>query len=120
MKNPITGKQMKLKRIARKLVFRKEEFNYMHHAFEDEETEELFTTTHLDELNMLQVYNQYRERHKIPFPKEIGDIREKYGVSAKKMSEILGFGGNSYRNYEKGEVPSVSNARLIQSVKAPK
>jgi uncharacterized phage-associated protein len=30
------------------------------------------------------------------------------------MSEVLGFGANSYRNYETGEVPSQSNARLIQ------
>jgi uncharacterized phage-associated protein len=29
------------------------------------------------------------------------------------MSEVLGFGANSYRNYEAGEVPNQSNARLI-------
>src|SRR5699024_2359576 len=46
--------------------------------------------------------------------------RKKYGVSAKKMAEILGFGVNSYRNYENGEVPSISNARLIQSAEDPK
>ncbi|MDO9580017.1 MAG: DUF4065 domain-containing protein, partial [Bacteroidales bacterium] len=40
-----------------------------------------------------------------------------YGISAIKMAEILGFGPNSYRNYENGEVPSLSNSRLIQLVK---
>jgi hypothetical protein len=35
------------------------------------------------------------------------------------MAEILGLGINVYRNYESGEVPSVSNGRLIQMVKDP-
>ena len=29
------------------------------------------------------------------------------------MSRILGFGANQYRLYEAGEMPSLSNARLI-------
>lgn len=120
MKSPFTGKEMKLVREKRELTFRKEAFTYNHHAYQDEETEELFTTTQLDELNMLQVYNQYRERCNIPFPEQIQEIREQYKVPAKKMAKILGFGVNSYGNYEKGEVPSVSNARLIQSAEDPK
>jgi hypothetical protein len=36
------------------------------------------------------------------------------------MSAILGFGINSYRQYESGEMPSVSNARLIQMIVDPK
>jgi transcriptional regulator with XRE-family HTH domain len=44
-------------------------------------------------------------------------LRELYGLSAAKMSEVLGFGLNSYRNYENGEVPNLSNSRLIQLVK---
>lgn len=35
------------------------------------------------------------------------------------MSEILGFGINVYRQYESGEMPSVSNGRLIQLAKDP-
>lgn len=54
----------------------------------------------------------------IPKPK-IAAIRQKYGVSASKMAEILGFGTNSYRQYEAGEMPSVSNARLIQMISDP-
>ena len=32
------------------------------------------------------------------------------------MSKILGFGTNGYRNYEKGEVPSLANGKLINTV----
>lgn len=116
MKSPYTGKEMSLVQENRKLVFRKEEFEFVHHAYCCEETNEQFTTTELDNLNIFQVYNQYREKHNIPFPEEIKAIREKYGVSAVKMSEILGFGINSYRLYEDGEVPQLSNARLIQNI----
>lgn len=35
------------------------------------------------------------------------------------MSEILGFGPNTYRLYEQGEIPSLSNARLIQLAADP-
>ena len=69
---------------------------------------------------MNQVYNQYRDKFNIPFPDEIMLIREKYGLSAIKMSEILGFGINSYRQYEAGEMPSVANAKLIQMADDPK
>ena len=119
MKSPFTGKEMKLVREPRTMQFRKENFEYVHHAFRCDETEEQFTTTELDELNIFQVYNQYREKHNIPFPEEIKSIREKYEVSAAKMSSILGLGTNSYRQYEDGEVPQTSNARLIQSVSNP-
>ncbi len=96
----------------RTTVFRKEEYSYIHTGIIDEDGE-TWTTTDLDEANIFQVYNQYRERHGIPFPDEILGIREHYGLSAAKMAQILGFGINQYRMYEDGEVPSISNARTI-------
>lgn len=120
MKSPITGKEMNLVKEKRPMVFRKETFEIVFHYYKCEDSEEQFTTTSIDEVNMNQVYNQYRGKFNIPFPEEIIRIREKYGVSAKRMSSILGFGTNSYRQYEAGEMPSVSNARLIQMVNDPK
>jgi len=120
MKSPITGKEMVLIKEKRTLSFRKEEFEVVYHSYKCEDSGESFTTTQLDELNLNQVYNQYRVKHNLPFPDEIMLIRKKYGLSAAKMSEILGFGANVYRNYETGEIPSQSNARLIQLAKDPK
>ena len=97
---------------VRTTTFRKEEYYYIHTGIIDEEGE-MWTTTEMDEANIFQVYNQYRVKHGIPFPDEISGIREHYGLSAAKMSQILGFGINQYRMYEDGEVPSVSNARTI-------
>jgi len=119
MKSPITGKEMLLKTESRSLDFRKESFTVTYHFYFCEDSGEQFTTTDIDELNMTQLYNQYREKHNLPFPDEVKEIREKYGLPATKMSEILGFGINSYRNYENGEVPSLANARLIQLANDP-
>ena len=101
------------------LVFRKEEFPILYHYYLCEDSGEEFTDGALDNLNVMQAYNQYRTRYNLPFPDEIKEIREQYGLSATKMAEILGFGVNVYRQYESGEVPSISNARLIQVAKDP-
>lgn len=111
---------MTLTKERRSMNFRKETFEIVFHFYKCEDSGEQFTTTALDEVNMNQVYNQYRDRFNIPFPDEIIRIREKYGLSAAKMSEILGFGVNSYRQYESGEMPSIANAKLIQMIGDPK
>jgi len=120
MKSPITGKKMNLIKEKRSMIFRKEAFEVIFHYYQCGDSGEQFTTTSIDEVNINQIYNQYREKFKIPFPEEIVNVREKYELSAKRMSSILGFGTNCYRQYEIGEVPSVSNARLIQMANDPK
>lgn len=113
LKSPMTGKDMVLCREKRTIPFRKEEFEIMYHFYKDTDGEQ-YTEEFTDEVNINQVYNQYRERFKLPYPDEIKAIRAKYDLSAAKMSDVLGFGVNVWRNYEAGEVPSESNARLIQ------
>ena len=120
MKSPFTGGEATLQKEMRTLNFRKEPFPVWFQYYVCKDTSEQFTDEELDEVNTNQVYNQYRAKYGIPFPDEIKATREQYGLSANKMSEILGLGINVYRNYEAGEVPSVSNGRLIQMVKDPK
>lgn len=119
MKSPITGKEMSIVKRLDKLTYRKEEFEIMYHAYVDSENDLEFTDTKLDELNTCQLYNAYREKYQLPFPEEIKAIRSSYGLPANKMAEVLGFGVNVYRNYENGEIPSESNARLIQLARDP-
>jgi putative zinc finger/helix-turn-helix YgiT family protein len=119
MKSPFTGGEVKLMREKRSFEFRKVSFEIIYHYFKCVDTGEMFTDTELDELNTNQVYNQYREREGIPFPNEIANIRKQYGLSAAKMSDILGFGVNMYSKYEAGEIPSVSNGRTIFVCKNP-
>ena len=119
MKSPFTGQKMTIQKELRTMSFRKEEFQIVFHSYRCEETGEQFEDELFSQLNYNQLVNQYREKYTIPFPEQIIAIREKYDVSAVKMSVILGFGANGYRLYEGGEVPSQSNARLIQVVEDP-
>ena len=103
-----------LRKELKQALFRKESYSYWDHFFEDQQTGKKLRSSKLDELNVQQIYNQYRSKHHIPFPEEIKAIRTQYGLSASKMSEVLDFGINSYRQYEQGDVPSLANAKLIR------
>ena len=119
MKSPFTGKEMKVAKEMREMTYRKEAFPVVFHFYICEDTREQFEDEHFSILNNNQVVNQYRVRHHIPFPEQIKAIREKYELSAAKISEIMGMGANSWRNYENGEVPSKVHANLIQLISLP-
>jgi uncharacterized phage-associated protein len=119
MKSPFTGGNVILRQENSELVFRKEKFQYINLYYECEDTKERFTTTEIDEINLFQVYNQYRVKYGIPFPDEIKQIRQMYELPASKMSEILGFGENQYRLYENGDMPSEANGKMLSSIKQP-
>lgn len=119
MKSPFTGGKVVLVREESELTFRKEPFRYMHLSYQCVDTGERFTTTDIDEINLLQVYNRYRVKYGIPFPDEIRQLRQMYGLSAAKMSEILGFGNNQYRLYENGDMPSEANGKILGSIRQP-
>jgi len=120
MKSPITGKNMPLKAEKKTMSFRKEDFEIVYRYYYCAASDSQFTTTELDELNTIQVYHLYRQNHGLPFPEDIKRIREKYGLSQRKMSQVLGLGINTYGAYEKGEVPSDSIGNLIQLADDPK
>ncbi|MCV9388075.1 type II TA system antitoxin MqsA family protein [Reichenbachiella ulvae] len=119
MNSPITGKEMQLSYEWRTIPFRKEQFEIPYQFYLCEDSGEQFTTTEVDELNMRMVYNQFRTKHHIPLPDEIRSIREQYEVSASRMGEILGFGPNTYGQYEKGDLPSLANAKLLKMANDP-
>lgn len=120
MKSPITGTEMTLSSENREVSFRKEKFNIYYQFYLCEESGQQFTTTPLDEFNMLMLEHAYRTRHHIPQRDEITEIREQYELSAVRMGEILGFGQNTYGLYEKGDLPSLANANLIKLASDPK
>lgn len=119
MKSPFTGKEMSVVKEWRTMTYRKDEFKLLFHSYKCEGTGEQFEDDAFSQLNYNQLVNQYRVKYSIPFPEQIIAIREKYKLSAAKMSEILGFGTNGYRQYEGGEVPNQSNAKLIQLAEDP-
>lgn len=113
MKSPFTGGTVSLHTENMEITFRKEIFTVVSQYYKCDDTGEEFTTAEQDGLAINQAYNQYREKYGIPFVDDINEILSKYGISAAKMSKILGFGDNQYLKYTKGEIPSVSNGRMI-------
>ena len=103
----------------KELTYRKEVFKVVAHYYKCEKCGEEFTTTESDTITLMQAHNQYREKNNIPFPEEIAAIREKYALSASKMSEVLGLGANGYSNYEKGEMPLPAIGNLIITAAKP-
>ncbi|MBK7883908.1 MAG: hypothetical protein IPJ81_08950 [Chitinophagaceae bacterium] len=79
-----------LEKQTKELSYRKELFKVIEHFYKCNKCNEEFTTTETDTVTLLQAYNQYREKYSIPFAEEIISLREKYELSAIKMSEVLG------------------------------
>jgi len=120
MRSPITGGKVTLEWEWRQMEFRKETFRVMFPYYWCADTGQQFTTTQSDGVWYAQVRNQYCQKYGIPYMDEIVAVREKYGLSAAKMSAILGFGPNQWRKYEQEEIPNVSNGRMIRSIMNPK
>jgi uncharacterized phage-associated protein/DNA-binding transcriptional regulator YiaG len=119
MKSPFTGKEMELRSEVRTGEFRKEKLDYLHHFYICGDTKEVFTNRELDELNQTHLRNAYRSEKGIPFTEEIKEIRERYNLNLTDISEILGLGANSYREYEKGAVPAEVQGNLISLIQNP-
>jgi len=109
----------KLLKEHREIEFKKQTYLVNFSYYQCLECRETFTNTDIDEQNLSQVYNQYREKFKILFPDEIIQIREKYGLSKRKISQILGWGDNTYGLYEKGAVPNESHSTVLEVLKDP-
>ncbi|MCE5173992.1 MAG: type II toxin-antitoxin system antitoxin SocA domain-containing protein [Bacteroidales bacterium] len=119
MKSPFTGTEAEITREWVSMTFRKESFRVLFHAYRCPDTGNSFEDEAFTQLNYNQLVNQYRAKYALPFPNEIVKIRIQYGLSAARLSEILGFGTNVWRLYENGEVPNLSNGKLIQLAADP-
>ena len=104
MKSPITGKEMVLIKEHRSMHFRKEAFKVVFHYYKCEDSGEQFTTTSMDEVNMNQVYNQYRDRFNIPFPDKLPEYVKNMVCLGENVRGFR-FWNNGYRLYEAGEMP---------------
>ena len=116
LKSPFTGGRVKEVSTVEEHEFRKELFSVHVRYYVCVDTGEKFTTSEQDELLFNELYSQYRAAHGIPFPEEIKTIRQRYGLNYQQMTKILGFGSNQYAQYEKGQVPSESNGKMLSAI----
>lgn len=116
IESPITGGPVKEVFALEKHDFRGEEYWVRAIFYSCLDTGENFTTLGQDPA-LDDLYAQYRIKHGLPFPEEIIAIRKRYGLTQQEITKMLGFGANQYGQYEKGQVPSLSNGLMIAALK---
>lgn len=121
LKSPFTGGPVKEVVTTEDMEFRGEKYpDIPVRYYVCEDTGEQFTDGEQDEEWTNILYGKYRKKYGIPSPSEIRATRERYGLNVSQMTRILGFGKNQLAWYEDGQVPSLSNGRLLSLIQDPK
>ena len=68
----------------------------------------------IEEKNNERIYELYREKANIIKPQDIVQLREKYDISQRELTAILGFGKMTINRYERGGVPTKSQSDYIK------
>lgn len=76
-------------------------------------TEEYTQTEEMMRINDLAMKDAYRKKKNLLTSSEIITIREKYGVSQKDFSEILGWGKATITRYENHQVQDVVTVKYF-------
>lgn len=72
-----------------------------------------------DSRNLELAYDEYRRRHAILSPSRISQIRQKYGLSQRGLSRMLGCGEITLHRYEKGALPDAAHNNLLRFIEEP-
>ncbi len=70
----------------------------------------------LDDLNIRNVYDAYRNKHGFLFPDQIKEMREKYGLSQRGFAKVLGWSQATIVRYEGGALPSSSHNEQLSMI----
>ncbi len=68
----------------------------------------------LEKENNKRIYEAYRGKTDIIKPQNIIDLREKYSLSQRELTAILGFGKMTINRYERGGIPTKSQSDYIK------
>lgn len=80
--------------------------------------EEIFDEE-LENKNLENIYNQYRKKHSLLTPNRIKETREKYGVSQRAFSRILGWGEVTIHRYETGALQDRAHNDALVLLESP-
>ena len=68
----------------------------------------------LERENNERIYSAYKEKSNIITGKDIIDFRNKYNISQRELTSILGFGKMTINRYERGDVPTKSQSDYLK------
>lgn len=72
-----------------------------------------------DSRNLEKAYSQYREKHNLLPPDKIRTIREKYGLSQRALSRLLGWGEITIHRYENGAIQDNVHDSTLHFIEDP-
>ena len=72
-----------------------------------------------DSRNLEKAYSHYRDKHNLLSPNEIRTIREKYGLSQRALSRLLGWGEITIHRYENGAIQDNAHDKLLRLIQDP-
>ena len=70
----------------------------------------------IEDENLKRIYNKYREINNIITPLEIKELRNKYNISQRELTAILGFGKMTINRYENGSLPIKSQSDYLKLI----
>ena len=73
----------------------------------------------LDNVTLINAYNEYRRKHKLLLPEEIKKIREQYGLSQRSFAKILNWGDKTIYRYENGSIQDKAHNSLLLFLREP-
>ena len=65
-------------------------------------------------------YKEYRRRHGMMQPKEIRELRQRYGLTQKEFCKLLGWGEVTLSRYENGALQDNTHNTILQMIKDPR
>ncbi len=80
---------------------------------------ESFTDVEAEEENIQKAYRAYRQSHDLLQPEEIREIRERYGISQRAFSRLLGWGEITLHRYEAGALQDEAHNNELLLMKDP-
>ncbi|MDD4980926.1 MAG: DUF4065 domain-containing protein [Candidatus Omnitrophica bacterium] len=80
--------------------------------------EEVFVEE-LDEKNLETAYLEYRKTHNLLTPLQIQEIRERYGLSQRALSKLLGWGEITIHRYESGNLQDEAHDEVLKFIAKP-
>lgn len=70
----------------------------------------------LDSQTIGSIYDEYRRRHGMIGPQHVKTLRERYGLSQRGLSRLLGWEDGVIRRYENGALADAEHDTLLQSL----
>lgn len=80
---------------------------------------EFFADVEAEEKNIQKAYRAYRQTHDLLQPEEIREIRERYGISQRAFSRLLGWGEITLHRYESGALQDEAHNNELLLMKDP-